>query len=438
MTQSKCINILKALAQQKDFLPACGPQFEQVCTPVLALLQHADKITFEDDICIIIKSMIKRSRAVSPTLFEALPFLERIFSKNKECFGSVLLDTLNYYLIYGRDQLAQNRASLQMFFRMADAAIHTSTDKIAINNSDGALLLQVVLQIFKGSDLLNEFLGAALDRVLERLKSPNAAQSPSLKKHLLQVFLAALYYNPTAALKYMKEKNILKDVLLEIFALKKEFREPFEQKCFVMGMTSILDAVGPEADCPDEVKHPNTLGKLLQEIIDMLTSMQKREEKQAKTTGMKQLHEALDGDAFDGDAYFDSDYDSDEEGYEDEEDLDYGDQVGKEDDMGTPASKASPEEEVKASDQQMDLDGGDGGISASVGANPSSLTDKQSRELAAIDDFETKIDLKTTIDLLKTPLNKIDEFAAFNEHMRTWIRVNQALLPAVMAALGPE
>ena len=77
----------------------------------------------------------------------------------------------------------------------------------------------------------------------------------------------------------MKEKNILKDVLLEIFALKKEFREPFEQKCFVMGMTSILDAVGPDADCPDEVKHPSTLGKLLQEIIDMLTSMQKREEK---------------------------------------------------------------------------------------------------------------------------------------------------------------
>lgn len=108
---------------------------------MLALLQQADKISFEDDICIIIKSMIKRSRAVSQTLFEALPFLERIFIKNKDCFGSVLLDTLNYYLIYGRDQLAQNRVALQMYFRMADAAIHTSTDKIAINNSDGALLL---------------------------------------------------------------------------------------------------------------------------------------------------------------------------------------------------------------------------------------------------------------------------------------------------------
>lgn len=153
---------------------------------------------------------------------------------------------------------------------------------------------------------------------------------------------------------------------------------------------------------------------------------------------MKQLHQAIEGDNFDEDAFFDSDYDSDEESYEDEEDLDYGDQLGKEDEMATPASKSSPDEEVKASDQQMDLDGGDGGITAAADANPSSLTDKQTRELAAIDDFETKIDLKTTIDLLKTPLNKIDEFAAFNEHMRTWIRVNQAILPAVMQTLGAE
>lgn len=145
MTQAKCMNILKALAQQKSLLPTCGPQFEQAMTPVLALVQQADKISFEDDICSIIKSMIKKARAVSQTLFEVLPYLEQIFIKNKDCFGSVLLDCLNYYLIYGREQLAQSRPCLQMFFRMADAAMHTSAEKVAIHNSEGALLLQVVL-----------------------------------------------------------------------------------------------------------------------------------------------------------------------------------------------------------------------------------------------------------------------------------------------------
>ena len=40
--------------------------------------------------------------------------------------------------------------------------------------------------------------------------------------------------------------------------------------------------------------------------------------------------------------------------------------------------------------------------------------------------------------MLKTPLNKVDEFASFNDTMRTWVRVNQEILPAVLAGLGKE
>ena len=200
MVQSKCINILRAMAQQKGFLRQCGPAFEQAFTPVLALVQHANKITFEDDICDIIRQMVKSQRAVSPTLFEVLPYLEQIFIKNKDCFSPLLLDCLNYYLIYGKEQIGSNRACLQMFFRMADTAMHGTTEKISIHNSEGALLLQLVLQIFKGTSVLNEFVEHALDRVLERLKAESAQSSPSLKKHLLQVFLGALFYNPNAAL----------------------------------------------------------------------------------------------------------------------------------------------------------------------------------------------------------------------------------------------
>ena len=78
--------------------------------------------------------------------------------------------------------------------------MHGTTEKISIHNSEGALLLQLVLQIFKGTSVLNEFVEHALDRVLERLKAESAQSSPSLKKHLLQVFLGALFYNPNAAL----------------------------------------------------------------------------------------------------------------------------------------------------------------------------------------------------------------------------------------------
>jgi hypothetical protein len=36
-------------------------------------------------------------------------------------------------------------------------------------------------------------------------------------------------------------------------------------------MTAILEAANQHSDCPQEVAHPNTLAKLIQEIILMLT-----------------------------------------------------------------------------------------------------------------------------------------------------------------------
>jgi hypothetical protein len=117
-----------------------------------------------------------------------------------------------------------------------------------VNNSEGALLIQIILQIFKGSSALNDIIDKVLDRVTERLKNDGQPMTNKLlKKHLLNVFVASLYYNPVATMNYLKIKGILKDVLIEIFKLKADFREAYEQKCFVLGLTSILRDVGPES-----------------------------------------------------------------------------------------------------------------------------------------------------------------------------------------------
>ena len=197
--------------------------------PVLGLMAEPDKIQFEDDICQLIKQMIRKQRTVSPALLQVLPFLEKTFIKNKHCFGSVLLDCLNYYLIYGKDTIGMQPDLLKMFFRMADQALFTETQKRVVNNSEGALLIQIILQIFAGNAALNEILGQVLDRVTERLSNNGEPLTNKLlKKHLLNVFVASLYYNPVATLCYLKTKGILKDVLLEIFKLKADFRESYE------------------------------------------------------------------------------------------------------------------------------------------------------------------------------------------------------------------
>lgn len=53
-----------------------------------------EKIEFEDDIILALKTFIKKTGTVSPTLWALFPHLSKVFEKSKNTFGN-LLDTLN-------------------------------------------------------------------------------------------------------------------------------------------------------------------------------------------------------------------------------------------------------------------------------------------------------------------------------------------------------
>ena len=73
--------------------------------------------------------------------------------------------------------------------------------------------------------------------------------------------------------------------------------------------------------------------------------------------------------------------------------------------------------------------------------------DKVKNEVEEMDEFETKVsfstftniqvELKSTIDLLKTPINKVDEFDAFNATVRNFANVNQQTFTAILKLMTP-
>ena len=155
----------------------------------------------------ILKNFIRKTSKVSDVIYTVLPCLEQVFQKNKKCFGNTLLDTLNYYMVHGRERIIQDKTTVSMLIRIAIESMFTLEPNITVNNAEGAIFLSIIFQIFQGTDILNEYFENIMDKVLERLNG--STQSPvkqTLKKHLLQVFLAALYYNPSATLKYMEMK----------------------------------------------------------------------------------------------------------------------------------------------------------------------------------------------------------------------------------------
>lgn len=131
---------------------------------------------------------------------------------------------------------------------------------VTVNNSEGAIFLAIIFQIFQGTDCLNEHFENVLNRVCERMQQQCRN---TLKKHLLQVFLAALYYNASATINYLELKQLSKSVIVDIFRLKKNFKSTYEQKCFVIGITNMLTVF----DAPDNIKDPSTISRLLQEVL---------------------------------------------------------------------------------------------------------------------------------------------------------------------------
>lgn len=59
--------------------------------------------------------------------------------------------------------------AIEMLLRIADSAMFTTEPSITVNNSEGAIFLAVILQIFQGTDCLNQHFENVLNRVTERM-----------------------------------------------------------------------------------------------------------------------------------------------------------------------------------------------------------------------------------------------------------------------------
>ena len=145
MFTQKCINILEHVTSMKNFMSQHADALEQAYIPIFEHMVDPTKINFENDILIILKNFIKRTQKVSDIIYRVLPCLEKVFTKNKFKFGDdTLMDTLNYYLIFGRDKIMADQAAVQMLLHISDQAMFCTERTVTINNAEGAIFLQII------------------------------------------------------------------------------------------------------------------------------------------------------------------------------------------------------------------------------------------------------------------------------------------------------
>jgi hypothetical protein len=70
VTIGKCMNILRMLVEKKEYISAFAEQFEERLKPLYLYMAEPQKINFDEDIIIILKSFIKKCERITPIQWE--------------------------------------------------------------------------------------------------------------------------------------------------------------------------------------------------------------------------------------------------------------------------------------------------------------------------------------------------------------------------------
>jgi hypothetical protein len=70
VTIGKCMNIIRMLVEKKEYISAFAEQFEEKLKPLYIYMAEPQKINFDEDIVIILKSFIKKCERITPTQWE--------------------------------------------------------------------------------------------------------------------------------------------------------------------------------------------------------------------------------------------------------------------------------------------------------------------------------------------------------------------------------
>lgn len=112
----KCWNIIKTIGDQKIYVPLFK-EIEEMLLPLYECLQTPQKISFDDDVLLLVNAFIRQSAEITEIQWRLAATFTAIFEKNKHMLNN-LFTTMNLMIYYGRTFLSKNLG-------VVDMVIHT-------------------------------------------------------------------------------------------------------------------------------------------------------------------------------------------------------------------------------------------------------------------------------------------------------------------------
>ncbi len=308
MTINQCWNVIRAICEQVEFFPMHTDAIENSLLPMFNYLVDPTNIDFDDDMLQVITSLITKRGSVSPNMAKIFPFLPNFFEKYSRSFGS-LLQTINCYIYYGKELFAANKEWIELVIKLFAASIYSTREVAELNNTEGAILAQMLLQSV-GGGILDPYIPVIIEQTLKRLET--APMADYLARELYNVILCAICNNAQLTLNSLETQRKTETVFGGIFTGSDKYQNTYDIKVLAIGLANVM--IQPAM--------PAAISKSLAKVLELIvTILQRQAAKDTKTllkADKKSLAlEGSDSDSDSGEEEDDKDEgmaDSDEEG----------------------------------------------------------------------------------------------------------------------------
>jgi len=236
MTINQCWNVIRAICEQKAFFPMYMDKIENAILPMFNYLVDPTNIEFDDDMVQVITTLIGRRGGISENMGKIFPYLVNFFEKYGKTFGS-LLQTLNAYLYYGKDIFVNNKAWIELIINLSVQSMFTTKENIALNNTEGAILAQMLLQSI-GNSALDAYIPVIIEQIVKRLNSP--PQAEYLKRELDNAILCAVCNNAQLTLQKIEALKVTEPLFSGIIEHANKYKAMYDIKVLVVGFSTLL------------------------------------------------------------------------------------------------------------------------------------------------------------------------------------------------------
>jgi len=145
---NKSFNILRLICENKNYIINYHKELEEIFKELYEYLKNPKKIEFDEDLVMMLTSIIKHINSVSVYTLELLQHLPKFLKKSKGLMLD-LFDFMNQLLNHGGEQLTSSEANLKTITQIYEYSITIPLIKDGSDKSPflGALLMQLWLTV---------------------------------------------------------------------------------------------------------------------------------------------------------------------------------------------------------------------------------------------------------------------------------------------------